>query len=370
MHKTNSSQQWTEKYRPTNLSSVLWRETDATCDMLMQMCKKKSLHNLLVHGPPGCGKTTAIVSLCNELYPGHQSEMILQLNASDDRGINIIRDDIKIFSKILPIHYQGHMKIVLLDEADALTIDAQFALRRVIEKFSHRVRFFLICNYLTKLIDAIISRCQVIEMMFVSLDHILLTQEYIAKNENITFKSEKNIPEEHMITLSTENSDKKSMSTEDKVKKDIFLRIANFTNMDLRSVINTLHSICILNDNVISYDSLYLHFFHVGMDDYLKLENIILYRYENDEYFTQKKSNQIVKKVEKYRHDFLQYLNEIDTTMINIYKMLIRICLDNKKYDLLVKFSEGEYYYVKNGLSFDEIQKHHIVECVFSTCED
>ena len=104
MYNDNSSQQWTEKYRPTNLSSVLLRETDGTYDILMNMCKKKTLHNLLVHGPPGCGKTTAIVSLCNELYPEHQSEMILQLNASDDRGINIIRDDIKTFSKILPIH--------------------------------------------------------------------------------------------------------------------------------------------------------------------------------------------------------------------------------------------------------------------------
>lgn len=317
-------EQWTEKYRPKDLSSVL-SNNDGSVEMLQHMLRQRELHNILVYGPPGCGKTTAVVSLCNELYPKNRSEMLLQLNASDDRGINIIRDDIKSFSRILPVSYPGELKIVLLDEADALTIDAQFALRRVIEKFAHRVRFFLICNYLTKLVDAIVSRCHVIEMVHVSLSNSLAMQRLIRDREGFTISDE-----------------------------ELHSTIARFSNMDMRGIINSLHSICISNCRVVDHDSVYRHFFHVTRDEYEELHKLVLAICDH--------ANKGELNTNRMR--LYDFLNRFHGTMIDIYSAITRVCLDAQLYELMAMLSKGEYTYIKNGLSFDQLQRMHIVQCV------
>ena len=116
------------------------------------------LPHLLFYGPPGTGKTTTILALARKLYgPAFQS-MVLELNASDDRGIDVVREQIKSFAGTRKLFSTG-VKLIVLDEADNMTSDAQFALRRVIEKYTRNTRFCLICNYVSKIIPALQSRC-------------------------------------------------------------------------------------------------------------------------------------------------------------------------------------------------------------------
>lgn len=118
----------------------------------------KRLPHLLFYGPPGTGKTSTILACARKLYGDKFKAMILELNASDDRGIDVVREQIKNFASTRNIYSSG-FKLIVLDEADAMTNQAQAALRRVIEKYTRNVRFCIICNYVSKIIPAIQSRC-------------------------------------------------------------------------------------------------------------------------------------------------------------------------------------------------------------------
>jgi replication factor C subunit 3/5 len=115
--------------------------------------------HLLFYGPPGTGKTSTILALAKEMYGKNWRNMVLELNASDDRGINVVRDEIKTFAGTRQLFSTGGIKLVILDEADAMTPPAQAALRRVIEQYTKHTRFCLICNYSSKIIQALQSRC-------------------------------------------------------------------------------------------------------------------------------------------------------------------------------------------------------------------
>lgn len=120
---------------------------------------QKQLPHLLFYGPPGTGKTSTILACAKQLYtPAQFKSMVLELNASDDRGIGIVRGQILNFASTRTI-FSGTFKLIILDEADAMTNDAQNALRRIIEKYTENVRFCVICNYLSKIIPAVQSRC-------------------------------------------------------------------------------------------------------------------------------------------------------------------------------------------------------------------
>uniref|UniRef100_A0A2P2I735 Activator 1 subunit 5 n=2 Tax=Hirondellea gigas TaxID=1518452 RepID=A0A2P2I735_9CRUS len=148
---------WVEKYRPQSLDELVSHEH--IISTIKKFIKEDHLPHLLFYGPPGTGKTSTILACAKQLYqPKHYNSMVLELNASDDRGINVVREQILNFASTRTIFKAG-FKLVILDEADAMTNDAQNALRRVIEKFTENVRFCLICNYLSKIIPAIQSRC-------------------------------------------------------------------------------------------------------------------------------------------------------------------------------------------------------------------
>ncbi len=115
--------------------------------------------HLLFHGPPGTGKTSCMIAIAKELHGAQNyKHMTLELNASDDRGINVVRDQIKSFCSTQQLMAKG-VKLVILDECDSMTSAAQFALRRIVEKYSKTTRFCLICNYVAKIIPALQSRC-------------------------------------------------------------------------------------------------------------------------------------------------------------------------------------------------------------------
>ena len=148
---------WTEKYRPDSLEDVVGH--DDIMDRLKAFVEEESVPHLLFAGPAGTGKTTSAIALAKDLYGDEWKQNFMETNASDDRGINVVREKIKDFARTKPVN--ADFKIIFLDEADALTADAQQALRRTMEQFSSNARFILSCNYSSKIIDPIQSRCAV-----------------------------------------------------------------------------------------------------------------------------------------------------------------------------------------------------------------
>ena len=148
---------WTEKYRPDTLSEVVGQEE--IIDRLSAFVEEESIPHMLYAGPAGTGKTTSAVALAKDLYGDQWNQNFMETNASDERGIDVVREKIKDFARTKPI--EAEYKIIFLDEADALTPDAQQALRRTMEQFTENCRFILSCNYSSKIIDPIQSRCAV-----------------------------------------------------------------------------------------------------------------------------------------------------------------------------------------------------------------
>ena len=148
---------WTEKYRPDTLSEVVGQEE--IIDRLSAFVEEESIPHMLYAGPAGTGKTTSAVALVKDLYGDQWNQNFMETNASDERGIDVVREKIKDFARTKPI--EAEYKIIFLDEADALTPDAQQALRRTMEQFTENCRFILSCNYSSKIIDPIQSRCAV-----------------------------------------------------------------------------------------------------------------------------------------------------------------------------------------------------------------
>ncbi len=149
---------WAEKYRPKILDEVVGQ--DDIVERLKSYVESKNLTHMLFSGPAGVGKTTSAIALAKELFGEAWTNNFTELNASDERGINVVRNQIKNFSRTAPLG-DALFKIIFLDEADALTPDAQNALRRTMERFSTTCRFILSCNYSSKIIEPIQSRCAV-----------------------------------------------------------------------------------------------------------------------------------------------------------------------------------------------------------------
>lgn len=155
---------WVEKYRPINFNEIV--DHKYILQALNNLIKNKNIPHLLFYGPPGTGKTSTILACAKKLYGDNYKNMILELNGSDDRGINIVREQIKDFSSSQQFiksdgNLHSNLKLIILDEADSMTYDAQFALRRVIENYTSTTRFCLICNYQTKILSSLLSRCMV-----------------------------------------------------------------------------------------------------------------------------------------------------------------------------------------------------------------
>jgi replication factor C small subunit len=178
---------WTEKYRPRRLSEVAGQ--DAIIRNLSSYVKARNLPHLIFSGPAGVGKTAAAVALARELFGETWSENFTELNASDERGIEVVRNNIKNFARTMPIG-NAAFKIIFLDEADALTDAAQSALRRTMERYSGTCRFILSCNYSSKIIEPIQSRCSVYRFKALSYDAIAARIRYIADQEGLTISEE------------------------------------------------------------------------------------------------------------------------------------------------------------------------------------
>lgn len=173
---------WIEKYRPKKLDDVAGQ--DEIVERLKAYVKHKNVPHLMFAGPAGTGKTTCALALAKELFGETWKQNFNELNASDERGINIIRGKIKDFARTAPMG-KAAFKVIFLDEADSLTPDAQAALRRTIEKYSHICRFILSVNYSSKIIEPIQSRCTVFRFSPIKDDDVKKYMRKIAQNEKL-----------------------------------------------------------------------------------------------------------------------------------------------------------------------------------------
>ena len=173
-----------EKHRPTQLDQIVGNE--ATASRLKTISKEGNMPNIIIAGPPGTGKTTSIHCLAHELLGPAYEKAVLELNASDERGIDVVRNRIKHFAQKKVSLPKGRHKIIILDEADSMTKAAQQGLRRTMELFSNTTRFALACNLSNKIIEAIQSRCAILR--YSRLDDVQVAKrvQEVAALENIT----------------------------------------------------------------------------------------------------------------------------------------------------------------------------------------
>jgi replication factor C small subunit len=178
---------WIEKYRPKVLSDIIGQEE--IIERLISYVAKREMPHLLFTGNAGTGKTTAAVALAREFFGEDWQMNFRELNASDERGIDVVRNQIKQFARTSPFG-QSTFKILFLDEADALTTDAQSALRRTMETYAQTCRFILSCNYSAKIIDPIQSRCAIYRFKPLARAAVAEMIKRICLDQNLTVSDE------------------------------------------------------------------------------------------------------------------------------------------------------------------------------------
>ena len=174
---------WVEKYRPQDLDEVVGQ--DHIIQRLKQYIHEESMPNLMFTGPAGVGKTTTAIALAKAMLGEYWKQNFLELNASDARGIETVRKDIKSFCRLKAVG--APFRIIFLDEVDNMTKDAQHALRREMEMYTKTSSFILSCNYSSKIIDPIQSRCAIFRFAPIKGHQVIKRLEIIAKAENVNY---------------------------------------------------------------------------------------------------------------------------------------------------------------------------------------
>ena len=325
---------WVDKYRPKKLDDIV--QQDEIKNILKKSLTIGNIPHLLLYGPPGTGKTSTILACCNELFgPKIFSDRVIELNASDERGINVVRTKITDFARKSLCNPDKNypcpeFKIIILDEADAMTTEAQSALRKVIEEFSGTTRFCFICNYINQIIEPIISRCMKFRFKPILEKNIILKLKDVCDKEN--FDVDDNILKN--INVISKGDVRKSIMVLQNLKyiyefnnnklsiKDVY----NMTGYVPSKIIKKIYKLCKKKEttlnNIIKYvDYLLLKGFPVNSVIYC-LNNIVLKDKELDDNYKSKifyNLSLTEKKLNDGADEYIQLLN-IFTFLSNIIK--------------------------------------------------
>ncbi|MDP8012714.1 MAG: AAA family ATPase, partial [Nanoarchaeota archaeon] len=177
---------WIEKYRPNSFDEIIGQKD--IVEKLKVMAAKKEVQHMILSGPPGVGKTTSAITLAKAIYGDAWNENFIELNASDDRKLSVIQGKVKEFARSKPI--DAPFKMILFDEADSLTQEAQQALRRMMEEYSQTCRFIFSVNFQSNLIEAIQSRCAIFRFQPLTKEDVYKFIDRISKGEGLEVTNE------------------------------------------------------------------------------------------------------------------------------------------------------------------------------------
>ena len=270
-----------EKYRPNKLVEVI-QQSNVTKYLKIS----NNIPNLLLYGPSGTGKTSTIITLAKQIFKKEFKNRVFEFNASDERGINVVRTKIKNIAKLsfnsnnLKI---PNWKLIILDEADVMTYDAQYALRRIMEEYGNTTRFCIICNYYSKIIEPIISRCSVFQFNIIKKNYIIKKLNKICLKEN------------------------------KKINKNVIEEIAKVSKGDMRKAINILQNCFSYNKKITIKD-------FNNIFGYLSIKEL-----ENWLYNSMNNENEIINIVNKFDNDGYTLILQIQ----NIYNIILNKKIDN-----------------------------------------
>ena len=308
---------WTEKYRPQLFEDII--SHDLIKDILNKFLINNKLNNLILYGPPGIGKTTLTLSLLQKIYGPDYKHMILELNGSDDRGINIVRDEIKNYASYNHM-FTKKIKLVILDEVDSMTDDAQYALKEIIEIYDKNTKFILICNAINKIIYPLQSCCFVFRFSTIPDEDIKIYLLKIIKNEELTY-----------TTTGLKN-------------------LIKLSEGDLRKSINYLQS-TYLSYNIINNNNIYNS---LGIPKTTEIKKIINNIYNKD----------IVENIEYIKLIITNNGYSLTDIIKYIVKLLIELDIDEDiLINLLIHLSKIEYNIVNFGTN--RIQLYSLISCLF-----
>ncbi|QGR53844.1 replication factor c small subunit [Moumouvirus maliensis] len=301
---------WTEKYRPRDIDHIISHKQITRS--LKNFIKSKTLPHLLFFGPSGSGKTSTIKCCAAKLYGSYINCMILELNASNERGIETVRTKIKNFvsnknSIFLPPELRNIFKLVILDEIDSMTVEAQGMLRQTIEKNSSTTRFCLICNDIDKINLALQSRCALFRFSPLNNNEMQKRLKDICSIENVKYST------------------------------GVIDAVINISKGDMRSAINTLQHVNLTVNNLITVNDVYKISGHCMPELILDIFNILLQ-------LSKKK-----KDLDKYVENIINIVIENNITIFNLLSELKNIVLDSDLLDdqkifLIDNFAKNEYY--------------------------
>lgn len=289
---------WIEKYRPQALNDVV--SHIHIIKALKKFVKTKNLPHMILFGPPGTGKTSSIVACAKELYGDSMCVMCIEINASEERGVDIVRNRIVQFvsgQNMYVSQKENLLKLVILDEADSMTDDAQIMLRTVIEKYSNVARFCLICNYLRKIHSSILSRCKQFRFAPLSVEHIKERLIYVCQEEKI------------------------------KITEDGTNEIIRKSNGDMRKVLNILQTVNI-SEHTINKDIVNTCLCSIKSEDVDKIIHTLIKDDVNASY------NLISRYIREEGYSLTEILYDISRKIFDTIKDIQNVNDDLKKLDI------------------------------------